>query len=274
MTKQKKKPKLIEAAPAIKIEPPEKCDLYFAYGSNLNMRQMLQRCPNSEAQGKFFAPRGRLIFRGVADVINSEKSDVPGGLWRLGQGDEAKLDRFEGFDPDFPEAGAYRKGYLWFKLRSGKQVPCLFYRMNRKGILPPSKEYLGKIVQGYKDFDLPAERLNEAVEHSWAKRNETRDIREWRNKRGYRELGRLTKPVSNSKVIDTADDWFNNDPKMPAGYKVIEAATGGGVWRLIAPGNRFVAASTDPYELVKQANKMAEGSKRSIMKTSGVIYGD
>ena len=42
--------------------------LYFAYGSNLNLTQMANRCPQAKQLGSAYLPNWRLVFRGVADI--------------------------------------------------------------------------------------------------------------------------------------------------------------------------------------------------------------
>jgi hypothetical protein len=44
--------------------------LYFAYGSNLNIAGMAQRCPAAKPVSRFLLPNARLVFRGVADCID------------------------------------------------------------------------------------------------------------------------------------------------------------------------------------------------------------
>ena len=41
---------------------------YAAYGSNLNLKQMKSRCPNSKPFGKIILNDWRLVFKGVADL--------------------------------------------------------------------------------------------------------------------------------------------------------------------------------------------------------------
>jgi len=74
--------------------------LYFAYGSNLGLEQMAQRCPGSR-----FVGRARLRHydfqinqRGFANVTRSRepKAFVEGLCYRLTRDDENKLDRSEG----------------------------------------------------------------------------------------------------------------------------------------------------------------------------------
>jgi gamma-glutamylcyclotransferase len=82
--------------------------LYFAYGSNLQLQQMANRCPNS-----YYIGRAVLVDyvwqineRGFANVIPRSGYVVHGLVYSLGHGDEAHLDRSEGVSK-----GAYAKAY-------------------------------------------------------------------------------------------------------------------------------------------------------------------
>ena len=63
--------------------------LYFAYGSNINLQQMGYRCPGAEIFGPAVLEGYDLVFRGgsrrgsgVATVIPKEGSQVYGLLWQ------------------------------------------------------------------------------------------------------------------------------------------------------------------------------------------------
>ena len=141
---------------------------YWAYGSNLNVAQMKLRCPKAKVVGPFPLEDGALVFRGVADVEGRKGSVVPGGLWKITPECEAALDRYEGVAWKM-----YDKRYIVLKMPNGKVVDCLFYKMRSSGIMPPSEAYLSSIIQGYKDFGLDMSYLEQAVEHSWSKKNKT-----------------------------------------------------------------------------------------------------
>ena len=121
--------------------------LYFAYGSNLNRKQMKKRCKDSKYVGCFTLKNYKLVFRnryyggGVADVERKKNSNVLGAIYNISKNDEKILDVYE----DFPIM--YIKKY--FKI-FGKKV--MFYYMPKK-TKPnsPAKIYLNKIIQGYKD---------------------------------------------------------------------------------------------------------------------------
>ena len=121
--------------------------LYFAFGSNLNQKQMKRRCKDSKYLGCYSLKNYKLVFRnyyyggGVADIQKNKNSTVLGAIYEISKKDEKALDVYE----DFPQT--YIKKY--FKIL-GKKV--MFYYMPKKTMhVPPSKRYLNLIIQGYKD---------------------------------------------------------------------------------------------------------------------------
>ena len=126
--------------------------LYFAFGSNLNRKQMKRRCSDSKYVGCYTLKNYKLSFRtgsysrgimkmGVADIEKKRNSKVLGAIYNISKRDEKKLDVYE----DFPTL--YIKKY--FKIL-GKKV--MFYYMPRKSRhVSPSKRYLNIIIKGYKD---------------------------------------------------------------------------------------------------------------------------
>ncbi|RWA03209.1 hypothetical protein EKO27_g11895 [Xylaria grammica] len=83
--------------------------LYFAYGSNLWLKQMATRCPNSYYVGRAVLPDYRWLIneRGFANIVPASGYTVHGLVYELGAGDEARLDRSEGVSKR-----AYSKDYL------------------------------------------------------------------------------------------------------------------------------------------------------------------
>ena len=121
--------------------------LYFAFGSNLNQKQMKRRCKDSKYLGCYSLKNYKLVFRnyflggGVADIQKDKNSTVLGAIYKISKKDEKELDIYE----DYPKT--YIKKY--FKIL-GKKV--MFYYMPKKTMhVPPSKRYLNLIIQGYKD---------------------------------------------------------------------------------------------------------------------------
>ncbi|BCS21197.1 gamma-glutamylcyclotransferase family protein [Aspergillus puulaauensis] len=83
--------------------PAPKYRIYFAYGSNLHLNQMAQRCPKSRYLGRaiLHGYRWQINDRGYANVVrvphaSQVSSSVQGLCYLINREDEAKLDRNEG----------------------------------------------------------------------------------------------------------------------------------------------------------------------------------
>lgn len=72
--------------------------LYFAYGSNLHVSQMAQRCPSSVfvGTGTLSGYRWQINERGVANVVPEDGSSVEGLVYLVNARDVRTLDRSEG----------------------------------------------------------------------------------------------------------------------------------------------------------------------------------
>lgn len=127
---------------------------------------MRRRCPRSLPLGparlggyalRIALPRRAPEGPGWATAAPSPGAAVPGALYRLHRGDLEALDRYEGY-PDL---------YLREELpveAGGGEVRALLYRM--RGPLRPAKpgaDYVETLREGYRDFGLPMEVLEEAL---------------------------------------------------------------------------------------------------------------
>lgn len=125
---------------------------YLAYGSNLNEKQMKQRCPGAVKIGSTYINGYRITFRGnshtgVANIEPRSGSRVPVGIWAVTNLDELALDRYEGFPT------LYRKEHFTVQLSDQRTVIAMAYIMTSgRKWSKPSPYYLGVIKQGYKDF--------------------------------------------------------------------------------------------------------------------------
>ena len=135
--------------------------LYFAFGSNLNQKQMKKRCKDSKYIGCYSLNNYKLVFRnfylggGVADVQKQKKSTVLGAIYQISKSDEKKLDIYE----DFPIL--YKK--IYFKYYNRK---IMSYIMTKKSVFRyPTEKYLNVIKQGYKDCDLNKSYLFKALKN-------------------------------------------------------------------------------------------------------------
>lgn len=139
--------------------------LYIAYGSNLNLSQMAQRCPTAKVLGTSELKGWRLMFRGahagaVATVEPYRGGSVPVLMWGITPADEAALDRYEGW-PLF-----YRKETVKVKL-AGQIVKGMVYIMNEgRPLGQPSCYYYSSILDGYKRAGFDVNILRKATTDS------------------------------------------------------------------------------------------------------------
>ena len=144
---------------------------YLAYGSNLNVRQMMIRCPSARMIGTATIEDYRLMFKGSKTGSNltiepEEGCSVPVGVWEVSEADELALDRYEGF-PTF-----YYKKELELPItgiRTGivRQRSAFVYIMHEDRPLGvPSMRYLETCAEGYIDFGFDPNILWKAYEYS------------------------------------------------------------------------------------------------------------
>lgn len=95
---------------------------YFAYGSNLHLKQMKRRCPNSKyiGRGRLVNYRWQINERGYANIIKDEGYWVDGLVYEINSRDEAQLDINEGVSKN-----AYAKRHMRVYLY---RAPGVLYR--------------------------------------------------------------------------------------------------------------------------------------------------
>ena len=120
-------------------------ELYFAYGSNLNVGQMAVRCPQAGVVGKAVLEGYELAFRrGVLTILPKEGGRVNGLLWRINAWDELTLDRYEGYPH------LYTKELLPVQTDSGPQtvVAYVMTAPYSEKVQPPAATYLQTVLDG------------------------------------------------------------------------------------------------------------------------------
>ena len=142
---------------------------YLAYGSNLHMKQMQQRCPDAVPISSAVILDYQLLFRrGVATIEPMKGASVPVGIWKISEKDEWALDRYEGYP------WLYTKKDFPLRLH-GKKITAMAYIMTPGNpITPPRYGYLETIMKGYEDFGFDAGTLVEAAKES--ERRQENDI--------------------------------------------------------------------------------------------------
>ncbi len=128
--------------------------LYAAYGSNMNLSQMAQRCPHAKRVGRGLVYGYELVFayKGVATIVPSPDNFVIVILWELTPECEQALDRYEGYPR------LYGKEKIQVSLMdSDMEVSAMAYVMNKpfcemRDI--PSESYKNTILIGLKQNDI------------------------------------------------------------------------------------------------------------------------
>jgi len=134
---------------------------YLAYGSNLNVEQMVGwRCPGAIKIGSLYLDGYRLVFRGVADFQKEPSFKLPLGLWEITKEHEQSLDRYEGVS-----SGLYKK-LFWRISINNVNYKALIYKMNTESLAKPRQQYLDVINKGFDDFNLDKRMLSDAVIYS------------------------------------------------------------------------------------------------------------
>lgn len=135
--------------------------IYAAYGSNMNLKQMKNRCPGAKVIGKGILNDYALGFRGNghANIEVNTGSQVPIVLWEVTPECEEALDRYEGY-PNY-----YVKEDVLVETKQGsiKAVAYVMAGSYGKVITKPTDTYYNIICQGYLDNDIPLESLEEAL---------------------------------------------------------------------------------------------------------------
>nr|WP_321464876.1 gamma-glutamylcyclotransferase family protein [uncultured Desulfobulbus sp.] len=135
--------------------------LYFAYGSNMHLAQMRDRCPKSPLVGPGLLCGYRWIIttRGYANIVADSQAMVEGLLFQLDPEDERRLDGFEGV-----HLGNYRKVSVRV-LSNREELNALTYidPITTEGL--PKGEYVGRINAAVRDAQLSPRYLHEVIRH-------------------------------------------------------------------------------------------------------------
>ncbi len=140
---------------------------YFAYGSNMDVRQMALRCPAAVILGLASLPAHAFLIntRGVATVIPAPKQVVHGVLWEISPADEARLDRYEGV-----ASGFYRKDIARVRATGGTEMDALIYLASDVRPGQPRSGYMEGVLEAAEQCPLP-ETYIAALRERWGRKN-------------------------------------------------------------------------------------------------------
>ncbi len=127
---------------------------YFAYASNLNRKQMLERCPENKPLFKATLPNYKLVFTdwsrqlkgGKANIVIFRGEKVFGAVYEVSERCMNQLDKYE---------ASYNRTKVNVFNEDGDPVEAVTYiKSGRPVEAKPSSEYLAIIQQGYKDWGI------------------------------------------------------------------------------------------------------------------------
>ena len=127
---------------------------YFAYASNLNKKQMNERCPESKPLFKATLPNYKLIFAdwsrqlrgGKATIILFRREKVLGAVYEVSNQCLNQLDKYE---------ASYNRTKVVVFNEDGESVGAITYiKRGQPQEAKPAQEYLSTIQQGYKDWGI------------------------------------------------------------------------------------------------------------------------
>ena len=136
--------------------------IYIAYGSNMHLGQMADRCPDSKLLGTSQIEGYALEFHGksdraVATIVPRADSRVPVVLWEISGRDERNLDRYEGFPRLYFKQD--------FRVYLGKRKVSAFAYIMSSGydVGIPSEYYYNIILEGYTENKIDTKPLFAAL---------------------------------------------------------------------------------------------------------------
>jgi len=130
---------------------------YFAYASNLNKKQMKERCPMAKPMSIVSLHHYKLAFSGwsrkwrggVATIQPFRGEKVLGAIYEVSEEDLRRLDKYE----DCP--ATYNRVKVGVNDDFGELIEAVTYvRVGRTEETRPSPDYLKIIQQGYRDWGI------------------------------------------------------------------------------------------------------------------------
>lgn len=129
---------------------------YFAYGSDLNHKEMAQRCPHNKPKFAAKLPHYKLIFAGwfrkwqgpVASIKPVREERVMGAVYEISERDLQLLDRYEGYPVSCDRINVF------VVPNDGEPLYAVTYVLKDKEENKPSDKYLAVVRQGYKEWRI------------------------------------------------------------------------------------------------------------------------
>lgn len=149
---------------------------YLAYGSNLSMAQMAQRCPDAVYVGTAELRDYQLLFKGSQSgsyltVEPKKGSTVPVLVWRISERDEHYLNRYEGYPSFYYKKTMEVEVQSFIGMKTADVIEAIIYIMHEDRPLGcPTKYYYDICLEGYSRFGFQQTVLEQALYDSVGKR--------------------------------------------------------------------------------------------------------
>jgi len=129
---------------------------YAAYGSNLCMEQMSQRCRSANVLTSGKLPGYKLAFEKFCTIVPDSEGNCPVGIYTLNANDVAVLDKQEGLGRSYDR-------YLVTALTAdGRALRCFTYIQKVHRPYAPTERYYAIVAKGYRDWHFDDRRLRHA----------------------------------------------------------------------------------------------------------------
>lgn len=163
---------------------------YVAYGSNMDLYQMLYRCPHAKVIGTGVIENYRLMYKSTYATIEPEKGqNVPVVVFQISEDDEKLLDRYEGY-PSF-----YFKQDIEVVMKDDSTVTGMVYIMeNGNRFMLPTREYYQALEYAYINFGFDLNILKESLVYSF------------KNTVLYEQYGTVIEENNTDDSINSEDD--------------------------------------------------------------------
>lgn len=138
---------------------------YLAYGANMDLGIMGQRCPNAKFLGTGVLEDYRLLFKGeepraYATIEEWEGFKVPYVLWEINYSDERELDYFEGCPVH------YKKNTVEIEFNGEKFLAMFYQKDTAQPVGQPMTHYVEVLEDAYEHFKFDRSILNAALKFS------------------------------------------------------------------------------------------------------------
>lgn len=136
----------------------------IAYGRNLDIKRMEQKCPHAKLLGKAQLNGWEIDFGKYITLVPAEDKIVPVGLWEIDDTALSEIDKIEGYPT------LYRKEYVQIEYNN-KTFNALVYLLNDMTPYALPADYIERLKIGYADFGYDFNIIQEAIDKHNKKSN-------------------------------------------------------------------------------------------------------